>query len=66
MSLLYLTREEVAPLLPAVPDQLDLVEDICEDVVIIARGRVVAADAIEALRRASGRQHRPQAHRADA
>ncbi|HEX6867330.1 MAG TPA: ATP-binding cassette domain-containing protein [Candidatus Limnocylindrales bacterium] len=37
--------------------QLDLVEDICEDVVIIARGRVVAADAIEALRRASGRQH---------
>jgi len=37
--------------------QLDLVEDICEDVVIIARGRVVAADAIEALRHASGRQH---------
>ena len=37
--------------------QLDLVEDICEDVVIIARGRVVAADAIEALKAASGRQH---------
>jgi ABC-2 type transport system ATP-binding protein len=37
--------------------QLDLVEDICEDVVIIARGRIVAAGAIEELKRASGRQH---------
>ena len=37
--------------------QLDLVEDICEDVVIIARGRVVAADAIGTLKAASGRQH---------
>ena len=37
--------------------QLDLVEDVCEDVVIIARGRVVAAGAIEELRSASGRQH---------
>jgi ABC-2 type transport system ATP-binding protein len=37
--------------------QLDLVEDICEDVVIIARGRIVAAGAIEALKLASGRQH---------
>ena len=30
--------------------QLDLVEDVCEDVVIIARGRVVAAGAIEELK----------------
>src|SRR6187402_1551824 len=37
--------------------QLDLVEDICEDVVIIARGRIVASGAIEALKSASGRQH---------
>ena len=37
--------------------QLDLVEDICEDVVIIARGRIVAAGAIEELKAASGRQH---------
>ena len=37
--------------------QLDLVEDLCEDVVIISRGRVVAQGAIEALRRASGRRH---------
>jgi ABC-2 type transport system ATP-binding protein len=37
--------------------QLDLVEDICEDVVIIARGRIVAAGGIEALKTASGRQH---------
>jgi ABC-2 type transport system ATP-binding protein len=37
--------------------QLDLVEDVCEDVVIIARGRIVAAGAIEALRAAAGRRH---------
>ena len=37
--------------------QLDLVEDVCEDVVIIARGRIVAAGAIEELKAASGRQH---------
>ena len=37
--------------------QLDLVEDLCEDVVIISRGRVVAEGAIEGLRRASGRRH---------
>jgi ABC-2 type transport system ATP-binding protein len=37
--------------------QLDLVEDVCEDVVIIARGRVVAFGAIEELKSASGRQH---------
>jgi ABC-2 type transport system ATP-binding protein len=37
--------------------QLDLVEEVCEDVVIISRGRVVAAGSIEALRSASGRRH---------
>jgi ABC-2 type transport system ATP-binding protein len=37
--------------------QLDLVEDLCEDVVIIARGRIVAHGAIEELRAASGRRH---------
>ena len=37
--------------------QLDLVEDVCEDVVIIARGRIVAAGAIDELKTASGRQH---------
>ena len=37
--------------------QLDLVEDICEDVVIIARGRIVAAGAIEELKAQSGRRH---------
>jgi ABC-2 type transport system ATP-binding protein len=37
--------------------QLDLVEDICEDVVIIARGRIVASGSIDELKRASGRQH---------
>ncbi len=37
--------------------QLDLVEDVCEDVVIIARGRIVAAGAIDELKSASGRQH---------
>jgi len=37
--------------------QLDLVEDICDDVVIIARGRIVAAGPIDELRAASGRRH---------
>ena len=37
--------------------QLDLVEDVCEDVVIIARGRVVAAGAIDELKSRSGRRH---------
>jgi ABC-2 type transport system ATP-binding protein len=32
--------------------QLDLVEEVCEDVVIISRGRVVAQGSIEALRAA--------------
>ena len=37
--------------------QLDLVEDVCEDVVIIDRGRIVAAGAIDELRAASTRRH---------
>jgi ABC-2 type transport system ATP-binding protein len=37
--------------------QLDLVEDVCEDVVIISRGRVVAAGGIDDLKAASGRRH---------
>jgi ABC-2 type transport system ATP-binding protein len=37
--------------------QLDLVEDVCEDVVIIARGRIVAAGPIDELRARSGRRH---------
>jgi ABC-2 type transport system ATP-binding protein len=37
--------------------QLDLVEDVCEDVVIIARGRIVAAGPIEELKARSGRRH---------
>ena len=37
--------------------QLDLVEDVCEDVVIIARGRIVADGGIDELKAASGRRH---------
>jgi ABC-2 type transport system ATP-binding protein len=37
--------------------QLDLVEDLCEDVVIINRGRIAAAGAIDDLRAASARRH---------
>jgi ABC-2 type transport system ATP-binding protein len=37
--------------------QLDLVEDICEDVVIIARGRIAAQGPIGELRAASDRRH---------
>jgi ABC-2 type transport system ATP-binding protein len=37
--------------------QLDFVEDVCEDVVIIDEGRIVAAGPIDELRQASGRRH---------
>ena len=37
--------------------QLDLVEDVCEDVVIINRGRIVTAGGIGELRAASTRRH---------
>ena len=37
--------------------QLDLVEDLCEDVVIINRGRIAAAGAIDDLRASSARRH---------
>jgi ABC-2 type transport system ATP-binding protein len=37
--------------------QLDLVEEVCEDVVIISRGRVVAEGEIEDLKARSGRRH---------
>jgi ABC-2 type transport system ATP-binding protein len=37
--------------------QLDLVEEVCEDVAIISRGRIVAAGEIDALKAASGRRH---------
>jgi len=37
--------------------QLDLVEDLCEDVVIINRGRIAAAGAIDDLRAGANRRH---------
>ena len=37
--------------------QLDLVEEVCEDVVIVSRGRVVAHGEIDELKEASGRRH---------
>jgi ABC-2 type transport system ATP-binding protein len=37
--------------------QLDLVEDVCEDVVIISHGRIVAHGPIDDLKAASGRRH---------
>jgi len=37
--------------------QLDLVEDVCEDVVIIDRGRVVLAGTLDSLRHSSGVRH---------
>jgi ABC-2 type transport system ATP-binding protein len=37
--------------------QLDLVEEVCEDVVIIDAGRVVATGTLEALRQRSGLRH---------
>ena len=37
--------------------QLDLVEDVCQDVVIINQGRVVLSGQVAALKAASGRRH---------
>ncbi len=37
--------------------QLDLVEEVCQDVAIISRGRVVASGEIDRLKEASGRRH---------
>ncbi len=37
--------------------QLDLVEEVCEDAVIISRGRVVADGPIDELKASSGRRH---------
>ena len=37
--------------------QLDLVEEVCEDVVIISRGHVVAEGGIDELKARSGRRH---------
>jgi len=37
--------------------QLDLVEDVCEDVVIINHGRVVLSGTVATLKAASGRRH---------
>jgi ABC-2 type transport system ATP-binding protein len=37
--------------------QLDLVEDVCEDVVIISHGRIVAKGPIDELKAQSGRRH---------
>ncbi len=37
--------------------QLDLVEEVCEDAVIISRGRVVADGPIDELKARSGRRH---------
>jgi ABC-2 type transport system ATP-binding protein len=51
-----LLREEVARDVPVLfsSHQLDLVDRLCDDVVVLAGGRVVAAGATESLRRASG------------
>jgi ABC-2 type transport system ATP-binding protein len=37
--------------------QLDLVEDLCEDVVIVSRGRIVADGPLDELKAAAGRRH---------
>ena len=37
--------------------QLDLVEDVCEDVIIISHGRIVAHGPIDELKASSGRRH---------
>ena len=46
--------------------QLELVEDICEDVVIIDHGRIVATGTVDALRRGSRRRRIPSSSSEDA
>jgi ABC-2 type transport system ATP-binding protein len=45
--------------------QLDLVQDVCEDVVVIERGRTVLAGPLEGLRAGSSRRHVEVAFRDD-
>ncbi|GAB2697803.1 ABC transporter ATP-binding protein [Thalassiella azotivora] len=55
-----LLRDEVADGVPVLfsSHQLDLVEQLCDDLVILAGGRVAAAGGVEDLRRSGGSLHR--------
>ncbi|HET7326299.1 MAG TPA: ATP-binding cassette domain-containing protein [Nocardioidaceae bacterium] len=57
-SMVQLLRDEVTTEVPVLfsSHQLDLVERLCDDLVILSRGRLVAAGPVEALRR----QERPR------
>ncbi|HET6651137.1 MAG TPA: ATP-binding cassette domain-containing protein [Nocardioides sp.] len=52
-SMVSLLRDEVSAQVPVLfsSHQLELVENLCDDLVILSRGRVVAAGAVEDLRR---------------
>jgi ABC-2 type transport system ATP-binding protein len=55
-----LLRDEVAAGVPVLfsSHQLELVEQLCDDLVILAGGRVAAAGSVEELRLSSGQMHR--------
>jgi len=59
-SMAALMREEITPDMPVLfsSHQLDLVERLCDDLVILSGGRLVAADSVEQLRAAEGDRYR--------
>ncbi|MEU8225241.1 ATP-binding cassette domain-containing protein [Kribbella sp. NPDC048915] len=59
-AMVDLLREEVTPQVPVLfsSHQLDLVERLCDDLVILSRGKVVAAGAVSELAAASSTTYR--------
>jgi len=59
-AMVALLREEVTPEMPVLfsSHQLELVERLCDDLVILSRGRLVAAGDVESLRRSEDTRYR--------
>jgi ABC-2 type transport system ATP-binding protein len=59
-TMIALLRDEVSPEVPVLfsSHQLDLVERICDDLVILSHGRLVAAGSVEELKSRQADRHR--------
>jgi ABC-2 type transport system ATP-binding protein len=59
-TMIALLRDEVSPEVPVLfsSHQLDLVERICDDLVILSHGRLVAAGSVEELKNRQADRHR--------
>ena len=59
-AMVALLREEVTPQMPVLfsSHQLELVERLCDDLVILSHGRVVASGSVEALRGRESNRYR--------